>query len=105
MAAVVDQPADHRVGSEAKAPERRRMVLVVDLELRGMLQAAHDHVRAGPLQPDEEYWPGALRLRSVRHPPAPLVDRFGGPLHGVELVLLDEARQALRAQPPQMTPQ
>src|SRR6266550_2612335 len=79
--------------------ERRSIVLVVDLDLRALLEAADDHVRARSLHAHEPYGHRRSPIDAVRAPPPPLAPCPADPAEWPEVVLLDERRQAVLARP------
>ena len=102
MAALEDHAADGVVIPEQEVVEDRAVVLVVDLELGRDVEATGEHVRPRSLQPDEVdrcREPCGARVR-----PAPLPFRRGdaGARDWIELVLLDQTREAFGPSPAEM---
>jgi hypothetical protein len=96
------QLTDHRVRPQAVAVERRLVALVVDLELRRRRQTTHHHVRAGAGGADQEDRHRLPGSDAVRAPPLRLPRGRDSAVHGMQLVLLDEPAESLRANPAQV---
>jgi len=97
--------ADLRAVAKQVVVERDAVVLVVDFELRCRVETACEHVRPGPLQPDQVNGGGAPRESWMRSPPTPLRRRHLHPRQRVELILFDDPRPTLGSDPPQMAAQ
>src|SRR5580658_4483497 len=102
MAALEDHAADGVVIPQQEVVEDGAVVLVVDFELGCDVEATGEHVRARSLQSNQVDRCRKPRGAWVR--PAPLPFRRGdaGARHWIELVLLDQTREAFGPSPAEM---
>src|SRR5919109_3501307 len=100
MPAGLHDRGDLVVAAQPEPPECSAIVLVVHLELAGPLQPADKHVRPRTLNPEQEDRTGRTARAALTTPPCPLSASDRQPLHGIELVLLDQPAEPLGTRPP-----